>query len=103
MPGEAGKQCKDAFEGCVCHGKRLAHAWRMVCVEFQLVVQEQAAVEVWDLPGERFGLFAAVGLGFGEGLKKQGVEELSKKAVRAALLALRQFRAQVVGIAAIKE
>ncbi len=103
VPGEAGKEVEDAFKRSIGHAQGGAHARGVVGVQLQLVVQEQAAVQVGHLAGEGFGCGAAVGLGFGEGFKKQGVTELAKKTVFAAHLALGQLGAQVVGVAAVQE
>jgi hypothetical protein len=61
------------------------------------VRQEQTAVEIRDLAGEGLGGRAPIRLGLGEGFEEQGLQELAEKAVGAALLALGQLGAQVVG------
>jgi hypothetical protein len=58
-----------------------ADTWLAVGVEFQFVMQEQAAVEKRDAAGQGFGLRATLIFGPGEGIEEQGVEEFAEEAV----------------------
>ena len=103
VPGEGGEDAEHALERRVGDAQRGAHARLVVGVELELVVQEQAAVQVGHAAGELARQHRAVDLGLGEGLEEQGIQELAEEAIDATLAALGQLGLQVVGVTAIEE